>query len=99
MYDVRLREVCSILNLKQGDSDIINLNHLNDRELKRLSDIFNKNGFWGDESKLSNHKKIKLLGSKKYGNGQLQSILLYIIQSSFIKKQNRRLNKKYQQRI
>lgn len=85
MYDVRLREVCSILNLKQGDSDIINLNHLNDRELKRLSDIFNKNGFWGDESKLSNHKKIKLLGSKKYGNGQLQSILLYIIQSSFIK--------------
>lgn len=85
MYDVRMREICSILELDQGTSDIINLNYLNDKEVNELSNIFDKNGLWGNKSNLSTNQKRKLLLSKKYGNGQLQAILLDVIKSDLIK--------------
>lgn len=85
LYNTRVVEVNDMLGVLIGESYEINLNHLSKREIKKLVDILDNNGLWGEKSSLSSYEKQKQLADKKIGNSQFQSILFGILQSKDIK--------------
>ena len=86
LYDTRIPEVNDMLGIKEGESTIIDLNRLCNKEIDSLCQIFDENGLWGPYSKENHSGKLKLLKKKTVGNYELQSILLSVIISNEMKK-------------
>lgn len=57
MLDTRIREANEVLDIREGESKIIGINKLSNKELYDFSCILNKNGMWGEHSNLSESKK------------------------------------------
>ena len=53
LYDTRIREANEILKVGEGESKVIDLNKLNEKELNVMSNILRNNGLWGNLSNLS----------------------------------------------
>lgn len=85
VFDTRIKEANAILNIKEGESKIIELNKLSENEIKKFSYILSKNGMWGKLSNLSINEKKKRLKNKRQGNAEFQSILVDVVNSSDMK--------------
>lgn len=85
LYDTRIREANEILKVGEGESKVIDLNKLNEKELNVMSNILRNNGLWGNLSNLSRSEKKKRLKDRKWGNSEFQSILVDVVNSTDMK--------------
>lgn len=85
LIDIRIAEVKEILGLTEGDSIIVDINKLNGGEIDKLRRLFDKNGLWGEYASFNAADKRKLLSKHNHGNRELQSILVEVIDSAYIK--------------
>lgn len=82
VFDTRIKEANDVLEIHEGESKVIDLNKLSEKELRELSIILSKNGMWGKYSSLLESEKKKRLRNRKQGNAEFQSILVDIVNSS-----------------
>lgn len=82
IIDLKLTEVCELLQIKLNESDVFDINTLQTDELTQLSEIFTRSGLYGEKSRLSEHDKIKNLRDSNNGKSEFQSILLHVLKSS-----------------
>lgn len=85
LYDTRITEVNDMFNIQIGQSAIFDLNKLENAEIAEMCRILDANGLWGQNNKLSDKEKRKLLVERQKGNGELQGIMLGILKSTFMK--------------
>lgn len=86
-----MHENCSnilydIIDQMQGvdfASNPLNLNKLDIEEQKELCDLISRFGFWGEQTHLSDDKKMKLLSNEL--KGKFQNILIYLFKEGQIK--------------
>jgi tetratricopeptide (TPR) repeat protein len=71
-----------MFNLQVGESAIFDLNKLENVEVAEMRTILDVNGLWGENSKLSDKDKRRLLVERQKGNRELQGIMLGILQST-----------------
>lgn len=90
LVDIRIAEVKEILSLEDGDSIMVDINKLNREEEDSLRRLFDRNGLWGKYASYSINEKRKLLSKRDHGNRELQSILVEVIDSAYIKKEFKR---------
>ncbi len=86
IYDTKIEEARAALEIKEGESVVIDANELSYYEVKECSELFNKNGFFGKLSSLSDKQKIRILQDKKLGASRFQNILIEIANSGEMKK-------------
>ena len=67
LYDTRIREANEILKVGEGESKVIDLNKLNEKELNVMSNILRNNGLWGNLSNLSEIGKEEKIKRQKMG--------------------------------
>lgn len=85
MQLVRFQEVCELFNIKPGEAQEYDFNHLSHDELIQLSSILTNNGLWNQYSHNNNYRKAKMLESRDFGNGHFQGILIWLLRSRTIK--------------
>lgn len=85
LVDIRIAEVKELLRLEDGNSIMIDINKLNKEEEDSLRRLFDRNGLWGKYASYSINEKRKLLSKRDHGNKELQSILVEVIDSDYIK--------------
>lgn len=85
LYDTRIREANEILKVGEGESKVIDLNRLNETELRVMNNILRNNGLWGNLSNLSMSEKKKRLRDRRWGNSEFQSILVDVVNSTDMK--------------
>lgn len=85
LYDTRIVEANEYLQVKEGQSKIIDLNKLVGTEIEGMRKILSKNGLWGTLSNLSETEQRKYLCGKKAGNAEFQGILVDVVQSTDMK--------------
>ncbi len=86
IYDTKITDVDQILSLSEGQSEIIDINKLDDRELRKCYQLFEDNKFWGPYNSARQSAKKKALVIHDKGNQELHTILLDVIHSSDIEK-------------
>lgn len=82
LFDSRLRDVIDLLNISQGESIVVDVNHLKNNEIMQCIDLFDRNEFWGKNTKLSKGQKKTILKKETGGNSQIQTILIGVIEST-----------------
>lgn len=85
MQLVRFQEVCELFNIRPGEAQEYDFNHLSHDELIQLSSILTNNGLWNQYSHYNNYQKAKKLESKDFGSGHFQGILIWLLRSRTIK--------------
>lgn len=78
-YEKRIEE-----DLSEFDIEEINLNHLNKEECVELDAILKRHGLWGEDAALNDVKRLDILINRC--KSSLQAIILYLFESSDIKR-------------
>lgn len=87
IYDAKLNDVIEMMSLTEGQSEVIDINKLNNNELQQCYRMFENNSFWGDYTGHNKDaEKWKALKQRNKGKCEFNSILLEVMHSSDIQK-------------